>query len=116
MDRAPYALFKKGTELLEAGYPAHAAVLLERVKDHYPRKGSVREALGRAYFNCKKFSKAKEEFEASIDIDPTNHYAHYGLGLSSFQLGERRLAIKHLKIAVALDGDEKYREALSFLE
>lgn len=116
MEQAPYALFKKGTELLEAGYPAQAAILLERVKVHYPRKGSVREALGRAYFNCRRFLKAKEEFEASIDIDPTNHYAHYGLGLSSFKLGEKNVAVKHLKIAIALDEDEKYREALSFLE
>ncbi|MHB0975611.1 MAG: tetratricopeptide repeat protein [Candidatus Aquicultorales bacterium] len=115
MDDSAYRIFKKGMELLESDRPAQAVSFLEKARSLFPEKGSVREALGRAYFNTKRFSEARREFEASIDIDPTNHYAHYGLGLSNFRLGDKLLAKKHLRIAVAMDGNDCYREALTFL-
>ena len=45
-----YAAFQEGTRLLE-GDNAHAAVIaLEHARELEPEKGSVREALARAYF------------------------------------------------------------------
>ena len=45
-----YELFKKGSELLEQGDFMAASVPLERARSLEPDKGSIREALGRAYF------------------------------------------------------------------
>ena len=79
-DRGAYVAFREGTRLL-AGDNVHAAVIaLERARELEPAKGSVREALARAYFRTGRFSSAEEEFHAAVEIDPVNDYAHYGLG------------------------------------
>ena len=59
-----YELFKKGSELLEQGDFMAASVPLERARSLEPDKGSIREALGRAYFRSRRFVKASEEFAA----------------------------------------------------
>ena len=60
-----YDLFTRGTELLEAGDFNAAAVPLERASRLEPDKGSIREALGRAYFRSGRYAKARDEFAAS---------------------------------------------------
>jgi Flp pilus assembly protein TadD len=51
LDKNAYELFQQGKSLLEEKHPAQAALVLEKVKAIFPNKGSIREALGRAYFN-----------------------------------------------------------------
>ncbi len=97
-----YNLFQKGLHFLETGHPAQAAFLLEKVKKTEPRKGSVREALGRAYYKWQQFERAKAEFESAIEIDPLNHYAHFGLGLCFEKLKKKNMALRHLKLALAM--------------
>ena len=53
-----YDLFKKGSELLEQGDFMAASVPLERARKLEPDKGSIREALGRAYFRSRRFEQA----------------------------------------------------------
>jgi Flp pilus assembly protein TadD len=110
-----YALFQKGSRLLEERHPAQAALVLEKAKEMHPDKASIREALGRAYYNYGQYRLSKEEFGKAIDIEPTNHYAHFGLGLSFKKLGDRRLARRHLKLAAAMKPDELYIKALQNL-
>jgi len=45
-----YDLFKRGSELLEAGDFSAATIPLEKARRLEPDKTSIREALGRAYF------------------------------------------------------------------
>ncbi len=66
-----YDLFKRGTELLEAGDFNQATVPLSRAAALEPDKASIREALGRAYFRSRQFDRAREEFQAVVD-----HRAH----------------------------------------
>lgn len=103
MDESAYSLFQRGKELLETDNPAQAAVLLERAKKRFPDKGSIREALGRAYYNYGQHDLAAREFRKAVDIEPTNHYAHFGLGLSLRKLGRMAKARGHLKLAVAME-------------
>lgn len=112
-----YELFMKGKQLLKERNPAQAAVLLERAKRIEPEKGSIREELAQAYYNYKQYESAKREFGKAIEIDPTNHYAHFGLGLCMNHLGLEVGARKHLRIALAMEPESlDYKKALEKIE
>ncbi len=112
----PYDIFKQAIDCLRAKQFAQAAWLLEEVKQEIPHKGSIREALGRAYYNWGRYERAQLEFEVALEIDPTNHHAHYGLGLSLLKLGFFRMASRHLKLALAMSPENAtYRRAVSLL-
>jgi Flp pilus assembly protein TadD len=96
---------------------AQAAVVLERAARVEPGKGSILEALGRAYFNSGQHVRAAETFEALLEVDPSAHYGHFALGLSFARLGREQEARTHLRLAVALDpASETYRRALERIE
>lgn len=103
--RDAYVAFQEGTRLL-ADDNAHAAVIaLERVRDLEPAKGSVREALARAYYRIGRFDAAEEEFLAALDLEPVNDYAHFGIGLCRLRAGDRTGARGHLRQAAVMRPD-----------
>ena len=111
-----YSLLMRGQELLQRRHHAQAAVVLERAARMEPGKGSILEALGRAYYNSGQHEPARATFEALLEVDPSAHYAHYALGQSLKQLGRTREARTHLRLAVALSpGSSLYRGALNRL-
>ncbi len=93
-----YDAFCNGTWLLEAREYRQAAVALERAKALEPDKGSIREALGRAYLSSRSYRRAAEEFAAAVELSPTDGYAHYGLARSLDRLGDP-LAARHYRLA-----------------
>jgi Flp pilus assembly protein TadD len=111
-----YGLVIRGRELLASGHPHQAAMLLQRAKSAEPEKASIRETLARALYNSGQTHGAEEEFAAAIELDPSNDYAHFGLGLCRAKTGDRSAAVGHLKIAVAMRPEvEAYRDALKRL-
>ena len=115
MSESVYSLFEKGSEFLANGHPHQAVVVLERAAAVEPDKGSIREALGRALYMTGRWADAANEFEKAVDIEPVNHYAHFGLGLACAKTGDLVRAVAHLRLAVAMDEREEYREALERL-
>jgi tetratricopeptide (TPR) repeat protein len=114
---SPYELLQRGQALLEDRHNAQAAVVLERAARVEPGKGSILEALGRAYFNSGQHARAAETFEALLEIDPAAHYGHFALGLSFSRLGRSQEARTHLRLAAAMDPtSETYRKALEKIE
>jgi Flp pilus assembly protein TadD len=115
--RDAYAAFQDGTRLL-ASDNVHAAVIaLERARALEPEKGSVREALARAYFRSGQFEAAEEEFRAALDIEPVNDYAHFGVGLCRLRAGDQRGARGHLRQATVMRPENAdYRAALDQAE
>ncbi len=111
-----YSLLQKGQNFLKRKDPAQAAVVLERAKSIEPEKGSIREALARAYYNYGQYQRAKKEFDKAVGIEPTNHYAHFGLGLCFMKMGNLVAACRHLKLAIAMEPDDQYKEALDKIE
>jgi Tfp pilus assembly protein PilF len=109
-----YAAFQEGSRLL-ADDNAHAAVIaLERARELEPAKGSVRETLARAYFRTGRFDRAEGEFQAAVEIDPVNDYAHYGIGVCRLRAGDLASARGHLKLATVMRPDnDDYRRALA---
>jgi len=111
-----YELLQRGTALLAKRHPAQAAVVLVRAAAIEPAKGSILEPLGRALFMSGQLERAVETFEALLEIDPSNHYAHYALGRSQIRLGRRAEGRMHLRLAVALAPDSRlYRGGLGRL-
>ena len=108
-----YTRFQEGSRLLEAGNTHAAVVALERARDLEPEKGSIREALARAYFRSERVEAARAEFEKVLELDPVNDYAHFGLGLCLLRSGDRAGARGHLKMATIMRPDEEaYQDAL----
>jgi tetratricopeptide (TPR) repeat protein len=111
-----YGLLQRGSALLQGRHYAQAAIVLERADRLEPRKGSILEALGRAYFNSGQPDRARAVFAELLEVDPSAHYAHYALGQSLKRLGHRREAWTHLRLAVALSPDTAlYKAALDRL-
>ncbi|MFL5779151.1 MAG: tetratricopeptide repeat protein [Chloroflexota bacterium] len=97
-----YALLQRGHSLLRQRHFAQAAIVLERANRLEPAKGSILEALGRAYFNSGQPEQSRAIFAELLEVDPSAHYAHYALGQSLKRLGRKREAWTHLRLAVAL--------------
>jgi len=112
-DLAAYDAFMEGSRLLASANPHAAAVALERARTLEPDKGSVREALGRAYFRSGRIGEARAEFAHAVEIEPVNDYAHFGLGLCLLRVGDAAGARRHLKLAVAMRPLDEYRSALA---
>ena len=111
-----YALLRRGQALMRRRHNAQATIVLERAARLEPGKGSILEALGRAYYNSGQHARSAETFGALLEIDPSAHYAHYALGQSLKQLGRLREARTHLRLAVALSPESAlYRGALARL-
>jgi len=111
-----YDLFQRGHALLDGRHFAQAAIVLERANRLEPGKGSILEALGRAYFNSGQAEHARATFEALLEVDPSSHYAHYAVGQCLKRLGQVDRARTHLRLAVALCPDDQlYRGALDRL-
>ncbi len=106
MDDA-YELYRRGSELLEAGHNHQAAIPLGRARDLAPDKTSVREALGRAFFHTQRYEQAAEEFQAVIDRAPTNDYALFCLGRSLQMLGRHAEARQPLAQAAGMQPARK---------
>lgn len=111
-----YGLLQRGQALLKQRHHAQAAVVLERAARLEPGKGSIVEALGRAYYNSGQHQRAAEAFNELLEIDPSSAYGQYGRGQALKLLGRRQEARTHLRLAVALAPDSAlYRAALARL-
>jgi tetratricopeptide (TPR) repeat protein len=111
-----YELLQRGHDLLTQRHFAQAAVVLERADRDEPGKASILEALGRAYYNSGQHERSRTTFEQILELDPSAHYAHFALGQSLKQLGQRDAARTHLRLAVAMSPtSELYAGALARL-
>lgn len=111
-----YELLQRGSALLARRHHAQAAVVLARAARLEPGKGSILEALGRALFNSAQHERAREVFEALLEVDPSSPYGHFALGQCLKRLGRPQEARTHLRLAVALAPEsELYQSALARL-
>jgi len=103
-----YDWYQRGMELLQARNPAAAAALLEHAARAEPSSRSVREALARAQFDSGAYADARDNFAAIVEDNPTDDYAHFGMGLACARLGNYEDAAEHLALAVAMRPDNKH--------
>ena len=109
-----YAMLLRGRDLLTRGHHHQAATVLERASLLEPEKTSIREDLARALYLSGQKARAGEEFARVVELDPSNDYAHFGLGLCLMRTGERDAARGHLRLATVMRPEvEAYRDALA---
>lgn len=108
-----YEWYQRGLQLLGNGDPAAAATLLRRAVDAEPGSRSALEALARAQYDAHQHREAIDSFAALASANPTDDYAHFGLGLAASRAGELELAAEHLALAAAMRPDLRhYAQAL----
>ncbi len=108
-----YLLLAEARTLIDQRKHHEAVPLLERAKALEPRRGSILEALGIAYYNSGRHELAMREFEEALEIDPTNHFARYGLSRCPRNTGRLEQAIGQVKLAMAMAPEvEMYGSAL----
>ena len=113
MPDSAYDLLREAQGLLQERNAREAVALLERAKALEPRRGSILESLGIAYYNSGRHESARREFEAALEVDPTNHYALYGLSRCLYREGMIQKAIGQVKLAAVMAPEvEMYDEAL----
>ena len=100
-----YEWYQRGLALLANGHPAAAATLLARAAEEEPGSRSVLEALARAQYDAGRYQEAIASFTQLIAVNPTDDYAHFGLGLAASRAGELQTAAEHLALAVAMRPD-----------
>ena len=104
-DGGVYEWYQRGLQLLGDGHPAAAATLLERAVEAEPGSRSLREALARAQYDAGLYREAIDSFSTLIEVNPTDDYAQFGLGLAASRAGELELAAEHLALAAAMRPD-----------
>jgi tetratricopeptide (TPR) repeat protein len=108
-----YALLQRGQALMKSRHHAQAAIVLQRAAAIEPGKGSILEPLGRAFHHSGQYERAREAFEALLEVDPSAHWAHFALATTLRKLDRGIEARTHLRLAVALcPTSELYRRAL----
>lgn len=108
-----YDLYRQGRERLEGGNAAAAVEVLELAVEQEPRKASLHEVLGRAYFASARVGRARAAFERALELDPTDDYAHFGVGRCYEREGRLPQAAKFYKLACALAPRADYSAALA---
>ncbi len=112
-----YDLFQQGRNHLQQGMAAQATVALEKAKRLEPKKASIRESLGIAYFRIRRWAEAEAEFRALLELAPADDYAHYALGRTLEKLGRTAEANGHYKLASSLrPGNTQYARRIRELE
>ncbi|RJL20704.1 tetratricopeptide repeat protein [Bailinhaonella thermotolerans] len=103
-----YEWYQRGLQLLKEGSPAAAAALLARAVTEEPESRSIREALARAQFDSRQYVEAAESFRCIVEANPSEDYAHFGLGMSLWRTGDMHGAAESLALAVAMRPDLKH--------
>ena len=85
--------------LKQALYGVKANVLEDRTKSTVgPSEAEINDALGRAYYGTGSYRLAVKAFENAVRLKPNFASAHYGLGLSYLEVGDKRSAEKEEKV------------------
>jgi Flp pilus assembly protein TadD len=115
MTAAPESLFesfRRAEMLVARSRPLDALQALLPVLEHRPNDVSVQLLAGRAYLNSAQLRRAEEAFGRVLELDPSDHYARFGLGKSLQRQGRLQEAHAQYKMAAAMDPRPEYQEAL----
>ena len=85
--------------LKQALYGVKANALEDRTKSTpAPSEAEINDALGRAYYGTGSYRLAVKAFENAVRLKPNFASAHYGLGLSYMEVGDKRSAEKEAQV------------------
>jgi Flp pilus assembly protein TadD len=105
--------YRQAERLLSSRNPHAALTVVEPLVEAEPDTVAVLVLAARASFDCARLEQAEALFRRVVELDPTHHYAHAGLGRTLQRRSRHREAVVHLRLATALDGEPWYAEALA---
>ncbi|WP_171167724.1 tetratricopeptide repeat protein [Streptomyces sp. I05A-00742] len=106
--------FRTAERLLDARDPRGAVKLLDSVITSHPDNTAARLLRARAYFAAAQLRPAEREFEHVLEREPDNAFAHFALGRTLVRAGRPTEAVRHFRLAAALDPRPDFMEAARF--
>ncbi|MFK0155596.1 tetratricopeptide repeat protein [Streptomyces sp. NPDC090499] len=106
--------FRAAEQLLNARDPRGAVKLLDGVIGAHPENTAARLLRARAFFAAAQLRPAELEFTIVLEREPDNAFAHFALGRTYQRQGRADLAIRHFRLAAALDPNPEYLKAARF--
>ncbi|HYS36705.1 MAG TPA: tetratricopeptide repeat protein [Pseudonocardiaceae bacterium] len=104
--------FRRAETLLAQRRPLEALRELAVVVAAAPDSPSVHLLAGRAYLGSAQLRRAEEAFLRVLELDPSDHYAHFALGRTLQRQGRLTEAKTQLRLASAMNPLPEYQEAL----
>src|SRR4051812_37621446 len=108
--------YRQAERLLASRNPHAALTVVEPLVEAEPDTVAVLVLAARANFDCARLEQAEALFRRVVELDPTHHYAHAGLGRTLQRRSRHREALVHLRLATALDAEPWYAQALARAE
>ncbi|MFB8103950.1 MULTISPECIES: tetratricopeptide repeat protein [Streptomyces] len=106
--------FRAAEQLLDARDPRGAVKLLDSVIAAHPENTAARLLRARAFFASAQLRPAELEFELVLEREPDNAFAHYALARTFERAGRPEQAMRHFRLAAALDPKPEYLKAAKF--
>jgi Flp pilus assembly protein TadD len=108
--------YRWACRLLSSGDPHSALQVLRPLLDSETGNPAVLLVGARAAFDSAQVERAETLFRRIIELDPSDLYAHAGLGRTLQRRHRHREALPYLRIASALSPEPWYAEALKRAE
>ncbi|WP_327395142.1 tetratricopeptide repeat protein [Streptomyces phaeochromogenes] len=106
--------FRAAEQLLAARDPRGAVKLLDRVIAAHPENTAARLLRARAFFAAAQLRPAELEFTIVLEREPDNAFAHFALARTYERSGSSDQALRHFRLAAALDPQPEYLAAARF--
>ncbi|MFC8664111.1 tetratricopeptide repeat protein [Streptomyces sp. NPDC057199] len=106
--------FRAAEQLLAARDPRGAVKLLDRVIAAHPENTAARLLRARAFFAAAQLRPAELEFTIVLEREPDNAFAHFALARTYERSGRSDQALRHFRLAAALDPQPEYLAAARF--
>lgn len=112
MTDGTFESFRRAETLLAQRRPLDALRELAAVVEAAPDAPSVHLLAGRAYLGSAQLRRAERSFLRVLELDPSDHYAHFALGRTLQRQGRLTEAKTQLRLASAMNPLPEYQEAL----
>ncbi|MGW1146316.1 tetratricopeptide repeat protein [Streptomyces sp. NPDC002454] len=106
--------YRAAERLLDARDPRGAVKLLDRVIAAHPENTAARLLRARAFFAAAQLRPAELEFTIVLEREPDNAFAHFALARTYERAGRPEQAVRHFRLAAALDPNPEYLAAARF--
>ncbi|MFG3493538.1 tetratricopeptide repeat protein [Streptomyces sp. NPDC047928] len=106
--------YRAAEQLLAARDPRGAVKLLDSVIAAHPENTAARLLRARAFFASAQLRRAEAEFTLVLEREPDNSFAHFALARTLQRAGRAAEAVRHFRLAAALDPKPEYLEAARF--
>ncbi|GAA0496000.1 tetratricopeptide repeat protein [Streptomyces stramineus] len=108
--------FRAAETLLAARDPRGAIALLDSVITAHPENTAARLLRARAFFAAALLRPAELEFQLVLEREPDNAFAHFALARTLERGSRDAEALRHFRLAAALDPRPDFVAAARFGE